>query len=65
MEPLPGSKSVLIKFRYSENSMCCRTVTFKQNSFLSFSENNLKMMKNGFYFILKAFFVLKIFALLS
>ena len=29
------------------------------------SENSLKMMKNAFYFVLKAFFVLKIFKLLS
>ena len=29
--------------------------------FICFNENPLKMMKNAFYFIVKAFFVLKIF----
>ena len=29
--------------------------------FISFNDSPLKMMKNGFYFILKALFVLKIF----
>ena len=32
-----------------------------KNSFMSFNESPLKMMENGFYFILKALFVLKIF----
>ena len=33
----------------------------KKNCFICFNENPLKMMKNGFYFTLKALFVLKIF----
>ena len=33
--------------------------------FICFNEIPLKMMKNAFYFILKAFFVLKIFRFLS
>ena len=36
----------------------------KNNSFIRFNENPLNMMKNAFYFILKAFFVLKIFKFL-
>ena len=38
-----------------------RTLTFQKNCFISFDENPLKMMKNTFCFILKAFLVLKIF----
>ena len=37
----------------------------KKNCFIYFIESPLKMMKNAFYFILKAFFVLKIFKFLS
>ena len=33
----------------------------EKNCMVCFIENPLKMMKNAFYFILKAFFVLKIF----
>ena len=33
--------------------------------FICFNENPLNMMKNAFYFILKALFVLKIFKFLS
>ena len=33
--------------------------------FICFNESPLKMLKNAFYFILKAFFVLKIFKFLS
>ena len=33
--------------------------------FICFNENPLKIMKNAFYFILKALFVLKIFEFLS
>ena len=36
-----------------------------KKSFIGFNESPLKMMKNAFYFILKAFFVLKIFKFLS
>ena len=37
----------------------------KKICFICFNESPLKMMKNAFYFILKAFFVLKIFKFLS
>ena len=37
----------------------------QKNCVICFIESPLKMMKNGFYFILKALFVLKIFKLLS
>ena len=36
----------------------------KKNSIIFFIESPLQMMKNAFYFILKALFVLKIFKLL-
>ena len=43
-----------------------RTLTFhKKILFVGFSESSLKMMKNPFYFVLKALFVLKIFKFLS
>ena len=37
----------------------------KKHCFICFNESLLKMMKNGFYFILKALFVLKKFKYLS
>ena len=37
----------------------------KKFIFIYFNESPLKMMKNGFYFILRALFVLKIFNFLS
>ena len=37
----------------------------KKYIFICFNEGPLKMMKNAFYFILKALFVLKIFKFLS
>ena len=39
--------------------------TSKKNCGICFIESPLKMMKNVFYFILKALFVLKIFRFLS
>ena len=38
-----------------------RTLTFRENSFICFNESPLKIMKDVFYFTLKALFVLKIF----
>ena len=35
-----------------------QTLSLQKNCFIWFNENPLKMMKNTFYFILKAFFVL-------
>ena len=40
-------------------------VSLKTESHLCFIESPLKMMKNAFYFILKALFVLKIYKFLS
>ena len=40
-------------------------VGLSSNCIIYFIENPLKMMKNAFYFILKALFVLKILKLLS
>ena len=37
----------------------------KKNHFICFNKSPLKMMKNAFYFIFKALFVLKIFKFLS
>ena len=37
------------------------TLTFQKVVFISFSESPLKFMKNAFYFMLKALFILKIF----
>ena len=48
-----------------ENFCKVRLSSSKKNCFISFNESSLKKMKNIFYFILKAFFVLKIFKLLS
>ena len=39
--------------------------TSKNNCFIFFNENPLKMRENVFYFMLKALFVLKIFKFLS
>ena len=48
-----------------ENFCKVRLSSSKKNFFISFNESSSKKMKNVFYFILKAFFVLKIFKLLS
>ena len=42
-----------------------RTLTFQKKFFFFFNGSLFKMMKNAFYFILKALFVLKIFNFLS
>ena len=36
-----------------------------KNIFICFNDSSSKMMKNGFYFILKALFILKILKILS
>ena len=53
---------------YGENNISCVNEMFKvrlslskKYCFICFNENNLKVMKNDFHFILKAFFVLKLF----
>ena len=50
------SKQYLFKVGLSPSRKIC---------FICFNESTLKMMKNAFYFILKAFIVLKIFKFLS
>ena len=42
-----------------------RTLTFQKIFCICFNESPLKMMKNDFYFILKALVILKIFKFLS
>ena len=42
-----------------------RNLTFQKNVFIFFIDSPSKMMKNAFYYILKALFVLKIFKFLS
>ena len=60
--------SILYKFLYSQSKYTMIKVGFstsKKLCFIWFNDSHLKMMKNNFYFILKAFFVLKIFTFLS
>ena len=40
-------------------------ISHSKKKFIFFNEISLKMLKNAFYFMLKAVFVLKIFKLLS
>ena len=42
-----------------------RTLLFQKYCFTCFNDSPLKMIKDAFYFILKTFFILKIFKLLS
>ena len=42
-----------------------RTLTFQKDCFICFNESPLQMLKNAFYFILKAFFVPTTFKFLS
>ena len=54
-------------FHCSTGSTYSQTLTFQKNCIIYWKpfESLLKMMKNAFYFILKAIFVLKIFKFLS
>ena len=54
-------KDTLKTFEYFKVGLSPSKKTF----FISFNYSPLKMMKNPFYFILKALFVLKIFKFLS
>ena len=58
---------VLIKISLSvtQESLKSNSHLPKKHCFICFNESLLKMMKNGFYFILKALFVLKKFKYLS
>ena len=47
------------------NLACILKLGSRKICFICFNESPLKMLKNAFYFILKAFFVLKIFKFLS
>ena len=49
----------------SEHSLKVGRSPSKKNCVICLIESSLKMMKNAFYFILKALFVLKIFKFLS
>ena len=51
----------------SASSIVLRSGSYlpKKNFFISFNDSPSKMMKNAFYFILKALFALKIFKFLS
>ena len=56
----PLSLSNIKKFRLKPDSHLPKKIIF-----ICFNESPSKMMKNAFYFILKALFVLKIFKFLS
>ena len=59
---------VLLIFKIVRSLQCILKVGLspsKKNCVICFTESPLKMMKNAFYFILKALFVLKIFKFLS
>ena len=47
------------------NDVKVRLSPSKEKSFICFNDSPSKIMKNDFFFILKALFVLKIFKLLS
>ena len=51
--------------KIKERKLKIRLWPFKKYCLIFFNENTVKMMKNAFYFILKARFVLKIFKVLS
>ena len=55
------SPEVFCKKRISEN----QTLIFQKKFFISFNDSPSKMMKNAFYFIVKALFVLEMFKFLS
>ena len=48
-----------------ENMLKLDSYLPKKNCFINFNESSLKMMKNAFYLILKALFVLKMFEFFS
>ena len=61
-----GNLTLLNLFKiYWEKIIIVELSPFKKNCVICFLESPLKMMKNAFYFILKALFVLKIFTFLS
>ena len=53
--------------RWEENSINLTSDSrlLKKFIFICLNESSLKMMKNAFYFVLKALFVLKLFKFLS
>ena len=61
---LVSIKSTQINFTYLGFTLKS-TLTFQTKNSVYVSEGSLKMMKNAFYFILKALFVCKIFKFLS
>ena len=50
---------------YLSYNVKVRLLPFKKNCVISLTESPLKMMKNAFYFIVKAYFIQKIFKILS
>ena len=60
LTPVTESINVLIKL-FSQSQI----LTFQINCIICLIESPLKVMKNAFYFILRAVFILKIFTFLS
>ena len=56
---------ILLFFRFTVNERKIGLPPFQKDYVIFFFENPLKVMKNTFYFILKALFVLNIFKFLS
>ena len=59
------SKHLLVKERSKKNEDLSRTLTYQKKCVICLIESPINMMKNAFYFILKALFVLKVFRFLS
>ena len=53
-------KKQMVKYISSSHRKCSVKKMFLKKLFVCFNESPLKMMKNVFYFIIKALFVLKI-----
>ena len=56
---------MIYKYLMNTNKYLSRTLLFQIIFFICFNDSPPKMMKNAFYYILKALFVLKIFNFLS
>ena len=56
---------IIETFSSQQFSLKVGLLLFKKNCFICFNDGRSKMMKNAFYFILKALSVLKIFKFLS
>ena len=60
-----GTYKKFVKLAWNDLSFKVGLSPSKKIGFICLIESPLKMIKNAFYFILKAFFVLKIFKFLS